>query len=127
MTEPEKTRRKLEGRFEKGCSGNPAGRPKGAVNCTTMAAQELLSGEAQRLTRKAVELALEGNLGALRLCLDRILPIRRGPPLQIDLGPVSDPSQLQQAFEHLIEAMGQGRINASEVASITAPTPEVCG
>jgi len=31
-----------------------------------------LEGEAEALTRKAVELALEGDVTALRLCLDRI-------------------------------------------------------
>jgi hypothetical protein len=39
--------------------------------------QLLLDGEAQALTRKAVELALDGNTMALRMCLDRIGPPRR--------------------------------------------------
>ena len=63
--------------------GNP-GRPKGARNQATLAAEALLEGEAEALTRKAVELAKEGNLTALRLCLDRILPPRRERPLDMD-------------------------------------------
>jgi hypothetical protein len=31
----------------------------------------LLDGEVEALTRRAVELALEGEIGVLRLCLDR--------------------------------------------------------
>src|SRR6266446_6002842 len=46
--------------FEKGQSGNPAGRRVGCRNMTTIAAS-LLAGEAQALTRKAVELALLGD------------------------------------------------------------------
>src|SRR6516225_9807088 len=55
--------------FEKGRSGNPAGRPRGSRNRSTLAAQLLLQGEAEALTRKAVELALGGDPTALRLCL----------------------------------------------------------
>jgi hypothetical protein len=63
--------------FEKGRSGNPAGRPPGTGKRATQAMQLLLDGEAQALTRKAVELALDGNTMALRMCLDRIGPPRR--------------------------------------------------
>ena len=68
-----KSARKPRGKpFEPGNNANPFGRPPGALNRATMAAQALLDGEAEALTRKAVELALEGNLAALRLCLERL-------------------------------------------------------
>jgi hypothetical protein len=60
--------------FEPGKSGNPAGKLKGTRNKTTLAVEALLDGEAETITRKAIELAKEGNLTALRLCLDRIAP-----------------------------------------------------
>ena len=37
-----------------------------------------------RRARRAVELALAGDGMALRLCLDRIIPPRRGRPVQLD-------------------------------------------
>jgi hypothetical protein len=43
--------------FRKGQSGNPDGRPKGARNATTIAVETLLDGEAETLTRKAIEMA----------------------------------------------------------------------
>ena len=49
--------------------GNPFGRALGARNKATEAAELLLDGEVEVLTRRAVELALDGQIGALRLCL----------------------------------------------------------
>ncbi|WP_342148162.1 DUF5681 domain-containing protein [Methylorubrum sp. SB2] len=45
------------GRFEAGRSGNPNGRPKGARNKATIVVESLLEGEAEALTRRAIELA----------------------------------------------------------------------
>ena len=50
-----------DGQFGAGRSGNPSGRPKGARNYTTRAIEALLDGEAETLTRKAIELAEEGD------------------------------------------------------------------
>src|SRR6266536_6339065 len=75
--------RDTRGRFRGGRSGNPAGRPRGSVNRAARAAMLLLDGEAEALTRKAVELALAGDPVALRLCLERIVGARRGRPVDL--------------------------------------------
>jgi hypothetical protein len=62
-----------------------AGRPNGARHRVTLAAEALLDGEGEMLTRKAIELALAGDPTALRLCLDRILPPRRERPITFKL------------------------------------------
>lgn len=57
-------------KFEKGQSGNPAGKPKGAVSARTK-----LLREASLPTLKAViEKAKEGDLQAASLILDRTVP-----------------------------------------------------
>ena len=50
--------------FQPGKSGNPAGKPAGARNKTTLAVEALLDGEAEGLTRKAIELANAGDIAA---------------------------------------------------------------
>src|SRR5207248_2441793 len=73
IEEQQKQRGRGRGRpFEKCQSGNPAGRRAGRGSARPRLRNLLLDGEAQALTRKAVELALDGNTMALRMCLDRI-------------------------------------------------------
>jgi len=60
--------------WPKGTSGNRAGKPPGTRCRATLAAEQLLDGEAEALTRRAIEAALGGDTVALRICLDRILP-----------------------------------------------------
>ena len=48
--------------FDKGVSGNPAGRPRGSRNKATLALQCLFEDEAELIGRKAVELAKQGDI-----------------------------------------------------------------
>src|SRR5450631_4897529 len=81
---PDKTGKEQAGRFARGQSGNPDGRPKGSRNATTLALETLLDGQATALTQKAIDLALTGDMAALRICLDRILPPRKDRPITFD-------------------------------------------
>jgi hypothetical protein len=69
-------------RFQKGVSGNPKGRPKGARNKTTTMAEALLEGQAEALVQKVVSMALQGNTTAMRLCLERLIPPKREPAVE---------------------------------------------
>lgn len=61
------------GKFARGQSGNPAGKIKGTLNKRTQLAK-LLEPHATELINKAVELAKNGDVNALRLCIERLLP-----------------------------------------------------
>jgi Family of unknown function (DUF5681) len=62
--------------WQKGQSGNPAGRPHGSRNKATMLMQNLLEGEAEAIARKAIEMAKDGDMAAIRVCMDRLAPAR---------------------------------------------------
>jgi hypothetical protein len=66
--------------FQKGQSGNLAGRPRGSRNKASLRMQEMLEQRAEELVNKLVAMAIAGNIGALRLCLDRLVPARRDEP-----------------------------------------------
>ncbi len=72
-------------KFKRGLSGNPAGRPKGGTDRRTEL-RALLTPHAPGLIQRAVQLALGGDVAALRLCLDRLLaPIKtQDEPVTLD-------------------------------------------
>ena len=116
---PEKTGEKQAGRFPKGQSGNPGGRPKGSRNATTLALETLLDGQASALTQKAINLALAGDMAALRLCLDRILPPRKDSPVAFDLPEMKALHDAVPAMGALVKAVGQGELTPTEAAELT--------
>ena len=115
----ENTAGKQRGRpFTKGQSGNPSGKPKGARHRATLAAEALLDGEAEALTRKAIELALAGDSIALRLCLDRILPPRRERPLRFVLPELRSSADAAAAVGAILAAVASGNACVAEAGEL---------
>ena len=108
-----------KGRFIKGHSGNPQGKPLGARNKATQAALSLLDGEAGALSRKAVELALEGDTGALRLCLERIVPpIKEHALSGLELPEINEPSNVLEAIAEVGRRLATGDLLPSQAAAL---------
>src|SRR5215207_1838520 len=83
--------------WEPGISGNPAGKPKGARNRTTLAMEALLDQDAEAIIKKAIELAKAGDMTAIRLCLDRLCPPRKDRHVTFELPPlIRRPTQAGQ-------------------------------
>ncbi len=117
-TKPANVRREQDGRFAKGHSGNPAGKLPGTRHRATLAAEALLDGEGEALTRKAIEMALEGDGVALRLCLDRLLPPRKDRPLRIDLPRLESSADISKALAVLTQAVAEGELTPREANAI---------
>ncbi len=83
-------------------------------NKATQAALTLLEGEAEALVRKAVEMALGGDLVALRLCLERLAPVRRNSAIQFDLPDLSTSKSAPAAAKAVLEALSDGRITPAD-------------
>ena len=110
------TRRKVpEGkRFQ---PGNP-GRPPGSRNKTTLAMEALLDGEAEEITRKAIEMAKEGDATAMRLVLDRLLPPRRDRPVNFALPKLETPADAVKATAAIAEAVASGELTPMEAGEM---------
>jgi hypothetical protein len=99
--------------------GNP-GRPRGSRHKATLAAEALLEGEAEALTRAAIQKAKEGDTTALRLCLERLVPPRKDRPIVFDLGKLDGPADALDALRAVLAAMSRGDITPSEAEAVAA-------
>jgi len=110
--------RGTSGRFPAGVSGNPAGRPQGSRHRASVLAEGLLDGRVEALTEKAVEMALAGDVTALRLCLERLLPVRRERHLTMTLPSPLTAADITAGFVRVVEALACGDLTPSETSSV---------
>ncbi len=118
MTGNRKNGQKTAGRTSAGrfATGNP-GKPRGARHKATQAALVLLEGEGEALARKAVEMALNGDVVALRLCLERLVPVRKDGTIRFDLPPLVKSEDAPAAARAVVEALADGQISPADAES----------
>lgn len=104
--------------FQAGQSGNPAGKAKGTRNRTTVALEKLLDDEASALTRTAIDLAKGGDTVALRMCLDRLMPVRKDRPITFDLPAIETAADSTKATAALMRGVASGEITPSEAGEL---------
>lgn len=104
--------------FKPGQSGNPAGKAKGTRHKTTLAIEALLEGEAETLTRKAIDLAKAGDMQALRLCMDRLAPPRKDRSVTFELPLIETLEDLPKATRALMAGVATGELTPTEAAEL---------
>ena len=105
--------------FQKGQSGNPAGRPRGSRNRKMIVLQSMLDEDGEAILQQAMKMAKAGNTFALRLCMERLLPKRRHEPLQCELPPISKAADAVAAMGGIADAVGAGDVAPAEAAALT--------
>jgi hypothetical protein len=95
--------------------GNP-GRTPGSKNRATLVAAELLAGETEVLSRKAVEIAMAGDVVMLKFLLSRMLPRER--LVKLDLPKMEFADDAVEAFGYITSAVSAGTISPSEGAAL---------
>lgn len=106
-------------KFKKGQSGNPQGKPKGARNKSTLAAEALLEGSLDKICKRVEEEALNGNMQAAKMILDRFIPVRKDRVIKIDLPMISTYEDVLLAIGYVVTAVGNGTISPSEGESLS--------
>jgi hypothetical protein len=104
--------------FQKGQSGNPAGRPRGARNRRAIVLQNLLEGDDEAIVRKAIDLAKAGDIAALRMCLDRLVPRCKSEPIEFELPPLEKAADCVAAAAALAAAVAAGELAPSEALEL---------
>jgi len=98
--------------FAKGNSG----RPPGSKNRTSLLAAALLEGKTEELVRKAVEVALGGDVAMLKYLLGRSLPRER--LIKLDLTQMDFADDAVEALGRIMRAVAEGTISPSEAAAL---------
>jgi len=107
--------KKIRGRpFER---GNP-GRPRGAKNRVTRLAEELVENGAEELVQKAYDLALGGDVRCLQFFLDRLLPRRKGRPIDLPLPAIRSMQDITTAMAAIVTGVNDGRLTAEEAGDL---------
>jgi hypothetical protein len=110
-SQQEKATKKGTKGFLSGISGNPTGRPPGSRNKTIMAMENLVEGEAEQITRKCIDMALDGDAVAMRLCMSRIISPIKARPVSFKL---TNPQELSASIDQIITAGANGEIIPEE-------------
>lgn len=90
------------------------GRPKGSRNKVARVCLDTLERFAPTLINKCVFQALQGDMRALRLCIERLMPARRQRTLHFKLPPVKTLSDVIAASESVLCGVTQGKLTPDE-------------
>jgi len=103
------------GRFQPGQSGNPAGRPRGSRNRTSVLLEQL-QGEGDKIIERVVKDALKGRAVALRLVVERLLPVKgsRDKAVALDIPASGRAGELVDAAAAVMESAAAGEITLPE-------------
>jgi len=79
--------------------------------------ESLLADDAEAIGRKAIAMAKQGDMAAIRLCMDRLAPVRKGEPVAFELPPLDKPADSVAAAE-IVAAVAAGELTPSEAAEL---------
>jgi hypothetical protein len=105
-------------KYQPGQSGNPKGKPKGALNKKTRWLK-LLESHADELVEQAIELAKSGDTNTLRFCLERIIPKAKDRPINLNLPHELDqPKALIEIGNTILRGVAEQEITPDQAKSL---------
>jgi hypothetical protein len=114
---PEKPRRRRDGRFMPGISGNPTGRPSNP-RVGIAEARRLLNSKLPSLCERAITLAESGDFAALRLCLERGLPLVKDEPVAFQMAPINSLQDIDKALGDIVNFVASGDLTPNEANGV---------
>lgn len=115
----------IKGRFVvKGQSGNPGGRVKNNQNHATKIqeririAESMIEGQLEAVIGSVVQKALDGDMVAAKVLLDRIIPAVKSRPVTFNVPKMNNANDIAKAVAGVIEGVASGIVTPDEGATI---------
>ena len=111
-----KTGRDPKGRFAPGNSG----KPRGARHRATKLAMEILEGGIEDVAGVVVDAARGGDLTAVRIVLDKLIPSVKERAVALpDLPDTSTAAGVSEAQQRILEAVATGALTPGEASTLS--------
>jgi hypothetical protein len=97
--------------------GNP-GRPKGARNKATVMAERLMEKDIKGVINVIVGAALNGDLQACKIIMDKIVPQAKSRRVEFPMPPIESLADVAEAYDGLWKAVSTGRLAIDEAQAL---------
>jgi hypothetical protein len=123
--DPENSGRDHGGRFQKGVSGNPFGKPRGARHKATLAAEAMLRGGLDDAVGVIIRASGMGDVEAAKFIVSRIIPAAKDKTIQLELKKIKTASDAVEAMSEIVGEMAAGEITPDEATAACAPIEKI--
>jgi hypothetical protein len=106
-------------KFQQGNPGGP-GRPRGSRNKMNLLLDQIAEGEAERMLRKLIADADDGDRVSTRLVLNRIWSAPKGRAIALELPEIRAPRDLLAAHSAIASGLGDGTLTPQDAASLSS-------
>lgn len=127
MTSTENTSRKKRSKvvssskgngFKSGPLGNAQGKRKNQRSEASVLVQSLIDREAEAITRKVIERAKEGDITALKICMDRLSLTGKRRQMPVELRLDRSAKSVARANKRVFGALVAGKIDMDEAKTL---------
>ena len=109
-------------RYQKGQSGNPAGRPKGIVTTNVRS----IRNKSEDIIEDVIRQAEEGCIASQKMILDRVVPTLRSVDLPVIVSGYPAKGTLLEKAEFFVDAAGKGKIPVNQSAAMVGAIGALC-
>lgn len=95
------------------------GRPPGSRNKSARVLQSELDRHGEYLIKRCVYMAHQGDRTALRLCMERLMPVRRQRTVQFKVRPVKTLADVDAASQSVVSDIARGQLTPAEGQAIS--------
>jgi hypothetical protein len=91
---------------------------EGHASSCHYARRKFMEDDAEDIVRAVVNAAKAGDPTAMRLCVERLVPVRKGRPITFDLPPVETASDISKALGVIAKSMAAGELTPDEAGTV---------